>query len=149
MYNPHPSLGVDLTGFAELGETVRLYVMAKTLTDRRKPYDYAERADETLEFGSAPSSKRKKNGKPASLSQDSSLARSLHAGELAYDVSELEQLEIAARTAFAGAQALAGESVRYCCGALRIASRIDYVCSCKENNFYKEVNECIGQSEEF
>ena len=126
----HPSM--DYPSFPRATESVRRLVLATRVANDAKGLRRGlVKAPPKPEFGLKPEKKsRKKKAQHPERGSMIPLARAVLN-------QELEALEQEAR------RDLPEENVIYCCGALRIVDRIDFECTCAQNDVYRNVNGCL------
>lgn len=76
---------------------------------------------------------------------DEGVRASCKRGGLDTSDERMAALRAAAKLAMEAAQRLAGEPVCWCCGVLRITSKIDYECECKKRPEVRQVNELLQE----
>ena len=134
----------------ELTELVRQYARALINYYKIPPYEYQKspsKLNKRAEFGKTTKSdvkkarRKKKNGKSVAPTRvTSSVVKNIQAGGKTFSDKEMAQLAQQARQAIQQACKLAGEPVVYCCGLLRIKSRINYECTCEQSKRHTIIN---------
>jgi len=147
----HPSLGVDIDGFKDLTEPTRRYLLAlmvkKHKKDDQEPSPNGESAQ--LVFGKTKKERKKRRKlsrkRKSFIYGDEIIRASTKRGGLDVSDERVAALRGAAKLALAAAEQVAGEPVCWCCGVLRIKSKIDYECECEKRPEIKQVNELLQE----
>jgi hypothetical protein len=134
---------------AELTEIVRQYSRALINYYSIPPFAYPTTTTSMeghVEFGRTTKKdvkKKRKKKKRKNIWGGERLRALLRQGKT-YDDQELAKLAKQAKLAIQQASQLAGEPVIYCCGFLRIESRINYECTCSTSRRHKTINSLIS-----
>jgi hypothetical protein len=128
----HSSFGPDIPRFQEFTEPVRKYRHASLIVKHREEQP-EESEDDTVVFGEIDPKtlkKKRKRKRVMNLFGTPELRDALRNNGWEPGPQEVAGLQEAAEEALSQAAGAAGEPVAWCCGAVRIISRIDYECDC-------------------